>query len=132
MSNRLNSSALSHARSLVRAGKVDKSDSWSAPSADEENSYIKNHGMAAFGKWFLGTKAGEDPKNKGHYSYPFSHNFESVSRKGVIAIKQRAAQQGDSAIEGAADRLLKMIDGDKDESKAWTIDDAGEVKITWR
>lgn len=50
MVTRLNKDALSHARSLIRSGDVvrDERDDWSehAPSTDEENAFIDEHGMA--------------------------------------------------------------------------------------
>lgn len=102
----VNSKGVAHARSLVRAGHVTDSTHWSPPSAEAENAYLEEHGISEYAKWFLGTRAGEDPKNKGHYAYPFSSNFSTVDLKGLKAAKSRAAQNGSAGVEKAADSLI--------------------------
>ena len=109
----LNSSGSAHAGSLVAAGKVSKDGSWFAPSADSENSYIKNNGMASYGKWFLGADSSMPTTDKGHFKYPFSSNFSSVSLSGLKAIRQRAAQQGATAIFDRAGELINQIEPPK-------------------
>lgn len=113
MAVRLNDKALSHARGLVHDGKVvrDERDDWSedAPSADDENRYIKREGFAEYSRWHLGTDADEDDETKGRYSFPFG-DFHTVHRCAVISLESRAAQFGHADIEKAAKELLELID----------------------
>jgi hypothetical protein len=124
MSTKLNPKGSANASKLVNAGKVDKGDTWSAPSADTENNYIKNNGISEFGKWYLGVHSESPANEKGHYGYPFSSNFKTVSRKGIIAIEQRAAAQGASDIQNKAKSLLTKIDKG---AKGSVFDENGEV-----
>jgi len=105
-----NKSGISHANSLVSDGKVIKPSSWKAPSAEAENAYIKTNGMEAYGKWFLGIDANADPKTKEHWHYIFTSDFKNVDRAGLIAIRQRAGQQKETAIFDAAGKMIENID----------------------
>ena len=106
----INKSGVSHANGLISDGKVVKSSSWNAPSASAENAYIKENGMAAFGKWFLGVDANADPETKEHWHYVYTSDFKNVDRAGLIAIRQRAGQQKETAIFEAAGKMLEKID----------------------
>lgn len=110
MAVQLNQKGVSKANSLVRQGKIKESESWSGPSADRENSYIKENSISAYSVWFLGEDTSENRETKGRWKFPFSSDFENVDRKGIIAAKARAAQQGYGAIEKSADSILKRID----------------------
>ena len=113
MTTRVNRKGLSHARRLVEQGKVvrDERDGWSehAPSADEENAFIDEHGYGEYGEWFLGLddEVGDDAK--GHYKFPIG-DFTKVHRCGVIAAESRAAQNDHDDIATAAKNLLDLID----------------------
>jgi hypothetical protein len=113
MTVKLNSAALTHARSLIRAGDVvrDDRDAWSeaAPTADEENRYLKSHGEAEYSKWFLGVDESKSEGTKGRYSFPFG-DFAKVRRGGVISLESRAAQNDHHEIAKAAHELLESID----------------------
>jgi hypothetical protein len=106
----LNKAGVSHANSLVSDGKVSKPSSWNPPSASEENAYIEKNGMAAYGKWFLGIDAQADPETKQHWHYIYTNNFVTVDRAGLIAIRQRAGQQGQTDVFNAAGKLIEKID----------------------
>ena len=73
MTVKLNQTGLRHARSLVRDGKVvrDERDAWSedAPSTDDENAFIEQHGWSEYGKWHLGVDDEMDRDTKGHYAF---------------------------------------------------------------
>ena len=114
---RVNSAGISHAKFLINAGKVDKDSDWSFDASDG-NSILENGGWDEYKKWFLAidTNAGEE--TKAHYKFPFGKNGK-VFRKGIIAAKQRAAQQGYDSIEKAASNLLDEIDN-KESSNAET------------
>ena len=105
-----NKKGISHANSLISSGDVKDSDSWNPPSADEENSYIEKNGMGEYGKWFLGVDNNVDASNKGHFGYIYTSDFKNVDRKGIIAIKQRAAQQKQNDVFNAASKMLDKID----------------------
>ena len=115
MTVRLNKHALSHARALVGKGKVvrDSRDDWSeaAPTADEENTYLKRHGLAEYSQWFLGVDDDKPEDTKGRYSFPYG-DFRSVRRGGVISLESRAAQNDHDDISKATKELLQLIDGD--------------------
>lgn len=106
----VNKSGVSHANGLISDGKVVKSGSWTPPSSGAENAYIKENGMAAFGKWFLGVDENIDAEAKGHWHYIYTSDFKNVDRAGLIAIRQRAGQQKETAIFEAAGKMLENID----------------------
>ena len=58
MAVKLNDRAYEHARDLIVAGRcvIDGRDAWSEhqPSAMEESEYIRLHGLAEYGIWYLG------------------------------------------------------------------------------
>jgi len=106
--------AFEYAKELIHQGKVNCSKySWTVdqPTPDDENEYLKEHGLKEYGKWFLGTKEETKKDTKEHYEFPIG-NFKEVFRSGVIAAKHRAAQFKHSAIEQAASELLEMMDKD--------------------
>jgi hypothetical protein len=114
MSVKLNDEALTHARSLVKSGKVvrDQRDDWSedAPSADEENTFIDKHGITEFALWHLGIDTDKPADTKGRYSFPFG-DFTDVHRCAVISLESRAAQNDHDDISTASKNLLGLIDG---------------------
>lgn len=116
MAVRLNQAALKHARSLVRDGKVvrDERDDWSehAPNADDENSFIEEHGWTDYGRWHLGVDEDDDRDTKQRYSFPYG-DFTKVHRCGVISLESRAGQYDHDAIRDAAKKLLELIDQEK-------------------
>jgi len=114
MGVKVNSAGNGNARSLIKAGKVDKDSAWSF-SAEDGNKLLGASGddWAEYSKWHLAVDDGEDPKTKAHYKYPFGKNGK-VYRSGIIAAKQRAGQQGATDILSAAGKLLDSIDKSKD------------------
>ncbi|MEI5582887.1 MULTISPECIES: hypothetical protein [unclassified Agromyces] len=115
MATRLNETALRHARSLVRDGKVvrDERDDWSehAPSADDENRFIEKEGWAAFRHWHLGIDDDENRETKGASSFPYG-DLSKVHRCAVISLESRAGQYGHDEIRDAARKLLELIDAE--------------------
>lgn len=113
MAMRLNHAAVEQAKKLIRAGKVVKDSDWSKaqPSTTAENKFLEDHDWDAFGLWYLGRDTGEDKDSKGGHNFPYG-DFKQVHRKGLVAAKQRAAQNDYHTIEKAADDLLALIDGD--------------------
>ena len=106
----INRSGITQAASLIGQGKVISSSTWNRPSAAEENAYIEENGMATYGKWFLGIDANADMDTKEHWHYIYTSDFVNVDRAGLIAIRQRAGQQGQTDVFNAAGKLLEKLD----------------------
>lgn len=106
----INKAGYNQAARHIGYGAYIKPDSWERPTAEEENAYIAKNGMEEFGKWFLGVDSNVDPKSKGHWTYIYTSDFKNVDRAGLIAIRQRAGQNGETAIFNAAGKLLETID----------------------
>ncbi len=113
MTVKLNSAALAHAKQLVRKGKVvrDDRDAWSeaAPTAREENTFLEEHGIAEYSKWYLGIDESKSDGTKERYSFPYG-DFSTVRRGGVISLESRAAQNDHASIAKASRELLEQID----------------------
>jgi len=102
---KLNTSGRSQANSLISSGKIKKSSSWNPPSTDMENTYIKNNGIAKFGRWHLGIAPEADPKTKAYWHFIFTSDFTNVDYSGLRACITRAAQAGHTDIENTARNL---------------------------
>ena len=113
MTVRLNDEALSHAHGLLRRNEIthDYRDDWSrhAPSTDENNAFIEEHGMAEYAKWHLGEDTDETEGTKGRYLFPYG-DFKKLHRCAVISGESRAGQYGHAAVEKALKELLTAID----------------------
>lgn len=113
MAVELNTTALEHARSLIRAGRVvhDSRDDWSehAPSADHENEFIERHGWRDYAEWHLGEDPDASEETKGRFSFPFG-DFSRVHRCAVISLESRAGQYDHDDILRATKELLELID----------------------
>lgn len=107
----VNDAAVRQARKLIKDGKTDATTEWSdaAPSTDEENRLIESAGYDVFGAWHLAIDPDASPETKGRYAFPYG-DYSRVNRAALIHAKQRAAQNGHSAIEEAADALLERLD----------------------
>jgi hypothetical protein len=116
MSVKVHDAAVSHAKKLVKDGKIDMDSDWSEeqPSADDENDYLDDHSWSEYAKWYLAVDTDESEETKGRHKFPYG-DFKKVHRDGIIAAKQRAAQNDYSDVEKAADELLEMIDKRKAE-----------------
>ena len=121
MTVHLHRSALTHARNLIRQGKVvrDERDAWSEhqPSTQEENVFIERHDFDEYGKWHLGIDKSEPEDTKKRYSFPYG-DFRKVHRCGVISAESRAGQYKHFDIERAAAQLHEKVDGMKHARRA--------------
>ena len=108
----LNEAAEKKATALIKSRQYVKDSDWSEAqsSTDEENDYLENHGWNDYGQWHLGIHEDESKETKGRFGFPYG-DFRRVHYAGLIAAKQRAAQQGYDDVEKAADRLLALLDG---------------------
>ena len=112
MSISLNPEAVTFAKKLIKDGKIKNDEGqWGEhnPDASEENTYLKKHEMEEYAAWHLGLDKSKGEDTKGRYHFPYG-DFKAVHRDGLIAAKQRAAQQGYRDIEKAADELLQQLE----------------------
>lgn len=107
----LNERAVDKARDLIRSRQYVLDSSWgdANPETDEENRFLERHDLPDYALWHLAEdpEAGED--TKGRYRYPYG-DFRRVHRSGLVAARQRAAQNDHSEVERAAAELLELLD----------------------
>ena len=110
---KLNKVAFAYAKELVNQGKLvwDERDAWSEhqPSAQQENDFIRSHGIHEYAKWHLGIDDEQDEQTKKKYKFPYG-DFEKVHRCGVIAAESRAGQRKYEDIESACAHLHGMLE----------------------
>lgn len=106
----INKGGVTYAMGLIADGKVSKPSSWNPPSVEEENAFIEAEGMPAFAKWHLGVDGNVDPTLKGHWTYIYTSDFKTVDRAALIAVRQRAGQNKETAIFEAAGKILEKLD----------------------
>ena len=106
----INKAGYTFANNLIADGKVIKPNSWQHPTVAEENAYIEKEGIEAYGKWHLGIDNSTVATTKGYWTYVFTSDFKTIDRAGLIAIRQRAGQNKETAIFEAAGKLLEKID----------------------
>lgn len=123
----LNEAGRAYARSLIAAGQVDKTAGWDFSAEDGDALLGGDNNWPSYGRAHLGVDETASENTKAYWKYPVVKGGK-VYRAAVIAAKQRAAAEGDSAIEAAASALLEQIDGDT-EGKASRTGEL-EVKIT--
>jgi hypothetical protein len=113
VATRLNEPAFDHAKALIEEGLFvyDERDAWSEhqPSAQAENSFIKNNGWREYARWHLGIEDEADEETKERYKFPYG-DFARVHRCGVISAESRAGQYKHHDIEDAASHLHGMLD----------------------
>jgi hypothetical protein len=107
----LNKHAVAHARALIDARKYVLESDWGdvAPSADDENAFLKTHSWAQYAEWHLGLTDGATDETKARYGFVYG-DFRRVHRTALIACVYRASEWRHKAIELAAHRLLQHLD----------------------
>ena len=114
MAIKINAAGSRHARTLIAAGDVDKDAAWSFTAADGDALLGPDgNDWEAYSAVHLAIDDAAADKTKARYKYPVAKGAK-VYRSGVIAAKDRAAQQDRTAIEDEAGALLELIDGKKD------------------
>ena len=110
-SYKVNKRAVAHARKLIDAHQYVLDSDWgeSAPTADEENAYLKSHSWDEYAEWHLGLTDGATDETKGRYAFVCG-DFKKVHRTGLIACVYRAAEWRHKSVELAAHRLLQHLD----------------------
>ena len=112
MSITLNKAAVTFAQELIKEGQIKNDEGhWGQhnPGSTEENAFLKKHEIDEYARWHLGEDKSQSEDNKGRYKFPYG-DFKTVHRDGLIAAKERAAQQGYQDIEKAADELLGALE----------------------
>ena len=110
-SYKLNRRAVAHARKLIDARQVVLDSDWgeTAPTADDENAFLKSHSWDEYALWHLGLTDGASDETKARYAFVYG-DFRRVHRTALIACVYRAAEWRHKAIELAAHRLLQHLD----------------------
>lgn len=112
MSISLNPQAVAYARRLIQDGKIKNDEGhWGQhnPDSSKENVFLEKHEMEEYANWHLGLDMSKDEDTKGRYKFPYG-DFKTVHRDGLIAAKERAAEQGYHDIKKAADELLQQLE----------------------
>jgi hypothetical protein len=110
-SYKLNRRAVAHARKLIDARQFVLDSDWgeTAPSAEDENSFLKTHAWDDYALWHLALTDGASDETKARYAFVFG-DLRRVHRTALIACVYRAAEWRHKAIELAAHRLLQHLD----------------------
>ncbi len=107
----LNRRAVAHARKLIDARQYVLDSDWGevAPSAADENDFLKSHSWDEYAEWHLGLTDGATDETKARYAFVYG-DLRRVHRTGLIACVFRAAEWRHKAIELAAHDLLQHLD----------------------
>ena len=107
----LNERAVAQARKLIVARQYVLDSDWGevAPTADNENAYLKTHSWDEYAAWHLGLTDGATDETKARYAFVFG-DFRRVHRTALIACVYRASEWRHKAIELAAHELLQELD----------------------
>ena len=107
----VNTDAVAKARDLIDSNHYVLDSEWGAaqPSADDGTATIERHGWDGYGAWHLAIDPDASEQTKARYAFTYG-DFQRVHRSGLIAAKQRAAQNDHDEIERVADELLTLLD----------------------
>jgi hypothetical protein len=107
----LNERAVAQARRLIAARQYVLDSDWGvvAPTADDENAFLKTHSWEEYAGWHLGLTDGANDETKARYAFGFG-DFRRIHRTGLIACVFRASEWRHKAIELAAHDLLQELD----------------------
>ena len=110
-SYKVNKKAVAHARKLIDAKQYVLDSDWGevAPTADDENAFLKTHSWDEYAAWHLGLTDGATDETKARYAFVFG-DFQRVHRTALIACVYRASEWRHKSIELAAHRLLQHLD----------------------
>jgi hypothetical protein len=107
----LNHRAVAHAQKLIDARQYVLDSDWgeAAPTADDENAFLKTHSWDEYAEWHLGLTGGAKDETKARYAFVYG-DFRRVHRTALIACVYRASEWRHTAIELAAHDLLQRLD----------------------
>lgn len=103
--------AIRKAEALIDNYQYVKDSDWSEaqPTPESENEFLDRHDWPEYSAWHLGIHTDENEETKGRYGFPYG-DFRRLHRSGLIAAKQRAAQQDYTDLVEAIDKLLTTLD----------------------
>lgn len=129
---KVNSAGVGHARSLINAGKVDKTSPWSFSTDDGNKILGENPGVEDWKRYasFHLYKTDGEPESKDGWSFPFGKDGK-VFRSALVAIRQRANQADPPKTDlfDAAGTLLDMIDKETQTAEGKKITEAETMSI---
>jgi hypothetical protein len=107
----VNPDAVTRARELIDARQYVLDSEWGdvAPTADDENTFLKTHSWDEYATWHLGLTVGASDETKARYAFVYG-DFRRVHRTALIACVYRASEWRHKAIELAAHDLLQRLD----------------------
>jgi hypothetical protein len=107
----VNPRAVARARELIDARQYVLNSDWgeAAPTAEEENKFLKSHSWDEFAAWHLGLTDGATDGTKARYAFVYG-DLRRVHRTGLIACQYRAAEWRHKEVELAAHQLLQHLD----------------------
>ncbi len=107
----LNKQAVAQARKLIDARQYVLDSDWGevAPTADDENAFLKTHSWDTYSAWHLGLTDGASDETKARHAFIYG-DLRRVHRTALIACVYRAAEWRHKAIELAAHDLLQHLD----------------------
>lgn len=107
----VNQAGVDKAEHMIDAHQYELDSTWSeaSPSADDGNAQLERHGWDGYGEWHLAVDTEASEETKDRYGFPYG-DFHRVHRSALLAAKQRAAPNGHTEVERAADDLLQRLD----------------------
>jgi hypothetical protein len=107
----LNRRAVAQARKLIDSRQYVLDSDWGevAPTADDENAFLKTHSWDEYAAWHLGLTDGATDGTKARYAFVCG-DLKRVHRTALIACVYRASEWRHKAVELAAHRLLQHLD----------------------
>ena len=111
MAVKVNREALAHAHQLLDEGKYIINTQWKTaqPTEQAESEYLDQHGAGDYAKWYLAIDTDEKEESKARYKFPLG-DFRKVHHSGLVAARQRAAQNDYTEVYEAAGELLDIFD----------------------
>lgn len=107
----LNEEAVAKARKLIDTRQYVLDSDWGEvqPKADDQNSFLEDHGWSENAQWHLALTEGANDDTKARYAFVYG-DFRRLHRTGLIACAYRASEWRHKEIELAAHELLQHLD----------------------
>ena len=107
----VNDAAVERARALIAGRQYVLDSDWGevAPTADDENAFLKTHSWDEYALWHLGLTDGATDETKARYAFVYG-DLRRVQRTGLIACVYRASEWRHKDVELAAHELLQYLD----------------------
>ena len=99
-----------YAKQLISEGRVSFVEGdWHGinPGTEEQDEFIEENGIQAWGLWHLAYRPDGDPDAKDDYGFPYG-DYKTVCREGLVAAESRAKQYRYEEIRQAALDLIRL------------------------